>query len=452
MFVMMLWEDRRRDNVFHLLFMFQAVGSATVPQISHHVGHIVSNWTIPGLYGDLVIVDLTNGHTATTGNHSDEIKKEVGDILRDMFQLRIPSLVPLYCVVAGLGVVCSLLMCAVLGVKNIQLIKRREYVRRANRIRRQKLKRQIRLVNHPETKANGNSNGTQERVIDQNGKCVKSTTSDMAMILTRIQEMRENGSKNSHTEQQLVKLLEYATLLQTQKIVPKSVQKFVSHHETMPKETKWLQGYQNFGIGTQMYLYVFFTIASGLTMVYSQFLYLYAHEHMTLEWGYEDTVMFSLYWASAAIARLAAIPVSKVLSANALMIVCLVTNISSSAIMITYADRYPMLLWLFSGLLGASMGPVIPGAFTWANSYYNLKAPKVIGLCFGFWSLGSMVLPWVCGFVVGHWGLPAMFYMTISTAGLAFILYIPILVTMSKRRQDNCNADNVTKLPTRTYL
>ncbi|KAK2140373.1 hypothetical protein LSH36_1376g00007 [Paralvinella palmiformis] len=434
-----------------------ALGSALVPQLTSQLGSYSCNWTLPTGCADpddvIIAGDVDDIGPSSYGYRSDFAGTTSGNLTEGTFLLRMPSLLPLYGGAAILGLLCVIVLCAVIGKLSIRTRRQRARLRREMTSRKAKLKSEIRLVESADVGAT--TKGRPE--LNNNGAA--QAHSGMETVLAIINEVRrQNGTVDPHVDEQLHKLLTYALTLQRQESTtapPVRKRPFqAGENDTNSahnNQSKWLQSPQTFSIGSQMYLYVFLAIGAGLTAVYDQFLALYARERMAPKFDHQDALVATLFWLSVAAARIAVVAVSKLLSVNALMVTCLVTNTACSAVMAAYADRYPVLLWLFTGLLGVSIGPVLPGAFTWADVYFNMRAPKVVALVCGFWSVGVALFPWLCGFVAVSWRFPVIYHVTLATGGLAFVLYIPMLIAMSKRRHGN-GTNNMATIPIRTYL
>ena len=282
---------------------------------------------------------------------------------------------------------------------------------------------------------NGNNKNKNTK---RNGHIPCSDDSTQTVIMTKY-SLRPNGVLSASAESSVVHHQH-----------PDQYEEFQADPEGAKYQIRWFQEGQTFGVAVQLYLYVYFAMGSGMMMVFSQFLYSFARQTFP-----EDSrVVFlipTVYWGAVGLSRIVCILAAKLVHPNPIMLTCLFLNVISSGVMALYGTRYPGILWLFAGLFGCAVGPMVVGGLTWANVFFHLSA-KSVALCQAFEAVGVTLFPWLCSFVVKHYGLRAMHVMTLITGILTFLLNIPVLIKLNRIKSFRYGKKTANRPPTSTYL
>ena len=219
--------------------------------------------------------------------------------------------------------------------------------------------------------------------------------------------------------------------------------------------TPWFQGDQTFDVPMLMYLYVFFSLPLSVEMTMGNFLYVYAMESQLKMTTIFASFLLSIFWGMMAISRIFTVMMSNCLAPNAFMVTTLTLNLVSSILLATYGDRYLSVLWLFTALFGATLGPLLPGGLTWANIYLNYT-PKAISLAICLSALGATLFSWLTGLLVDFYGISAMMYVVVCMSALSLLCYVPAMRGLATRRVFNIRMrrkrDMVLSNSQRTYL
>lgn len=327
-----------------------------------------------------------------------------------------PAIVLPLAFIALLCILCGLFFLSIVAYTAIQTRRQKQRERKNRELQRKLLKERIEIMHE-----------AHESGFNVNKSCLKRLPSlDNEEVDNNDQHPLLMNSGPCALEEQIAKLSELAE----EHIRDQQKEKKVTIQ--IPAEVpKWFLPPHSFDVPMLFYLYVFFTYALAMEVTYGRFLYAFAAKcdlHFSLM---EGSFLMTLFWAAVILSRLLALPLSRVLTPNAIMISCLTLNLICPIVLLTYGQKYPTFLWLFSGLVGFALGPIIPGGFTWANVFLT-RAPKSMALCLGFGAFGAALLSWIAGFLLDFLGYESLMYLSIATASIAMFLYMPVMVIHSK--------------------
>lgn len=194
-------------------------------------------------------------------------------------------------------------------------------------------------------------------------------------------------------------------------------------------EGTWFLHRRTADVPMLMYLYVFFALSGAVEYVFATFVTAFALDNERPSASH----VVAVFWASSAVSRLAYIAVSKCLPPNFIVIGNLTVSTFSSAVLALYGGRYAAVLYLFTALLGASVGPITPGGFTWANAYLTRSA-KSTALACSVAAAGLTLFPWLAAFLVDYFGTSVMLH-TCTACGVASVLfYLPVMNRLGSRK------------------
>jgi predicted MFS family arabinose efflux permease len=119
---------------------------------------------------------------------------------------------------------------------------------------------------------------------------------------------------------------------------------------------------------------------------------------------------------------------------SAIALPCLVVSTLSSTALCAYVTRYTTIVWLFTACLGLALGPLLPGAYLWADVFLS-PAPKALALALASAHLGSAVSVWLGGMLIEHLGGSiTIFYLTAVCSVLHLATYLPLIRSLNERR------------------
>ncbi|ELT95978.1 hypothetical protein CAPTEDRAFT_186702 [Capitella teleta] len=393
------WHDSHWPLCLHAVFIILAVCGMITSQLIHPFltpsSHFASLQSTLHKFG-------AEGFEVGIGRNATDVYDGIYGVYEAS---ALPACIIAFILIAIISVTCALLM---LGIALYSCIQNTRHKTRENynkNLRLEQLKQNIevkRNVNKPCLKR---SLSTDEETNDETrllapGPCA------LEQQLAKLSELAENNAKKESAEKKV------------------TIQ--------IPRDDRWFQAQQSFDTPTLLFLYVFFCFALGTEFTNARFLYVYAAKcrlHLPLMHG---SLVLTLFWGTILVSRVAAIPLSRVLTPNTIMISCLMLNLVSPIVLLTYGQKYPSFFWIFAGLLGLSLGPILPGGLTWANIFLSC-ASKSIALALGFGAVGAGLLSWLAGFLLDFFGYESLMYLNIAIAGFNILLYFPVMVILSRR-------------------
>ena len=194
-------------------------------------------------------------------------------------------------------------------------------------------------------------------------------------------------------------------------------------------EAAWFVRGQSADVPMLMYLYVFFALSASVESVFAMFITAFAADNERPSVVH----VVAVFWASSAASRLAYVAVSRCLPPNFLVIGNLTVSTLSSAVLALYGGRSTILLYLFTALLGAAVGPVTPGGFTWANAYLTRSA-KSTALACCVAAAGVTLSPWLVAFLVDYLGTGVVLHACTTCGVASLLLYLPVMNRLGSRK------------------
>ena len=195
------------------------------------------------------------------------------------------------------------------------------------------------------------------------------------------------------------------------------------------REGAWFLRGQTADVPMLMYFYVFFALSAAIESVFATFVVAFALANERASASH----VVALFWASSAASRLAYIAVSKYVPPNFIVIGNLTVSTVSSVILALYGGRYTVVLYMFTALLGISVGPITPGGFTWANAYLTRSA-KSTALACSCSAAGMTLFPWLVAFLIDYFGTFVMLYTCTACGVVSMLLYLPVMDRLGSKK------------------
>ena len=195
------------------------------------------------------------------------------------------------------------------------------------------------------------------------------------------------------------------------------------------REGAWFLRGQTADLPMLMYFYVFFALSAAVESVFATFVVAFALANDRASASH----VVAFFWASSAASRLAYIGVSKCVPPNFIVIGNLTVSTVSSVILALYGGRYTVVLYMFTALLGISIGPITPGGFTWANAYLT-RSSKSTALACCCSAAGMTLFPWLVAFLVDYFGTPVMLYTCTACGVASMFLYLPVMHRLGSKK------------------
>ncbi|XP_061668535.1 sodium-dependent glucose transporter 1 isoform X2 [Syngnathoides biaculeatus] len=145
-------------------------------------------------------------------------------------------------------------------------------------------------------------------------------------------------------------------------------------------------------------LFFFFFAYVGAEVAYGSFIFTFAKDYAQMSQS-QAAGLNSLFWATFATCRGLAIFFASCMYPGTMIILSLVgTTLSSLFLCLFSKDK--VILWLCTGLYGASMSSTFPCGISWLEQYTTVTGLSAAAFVVGA-ALGEMVLPAFVGFLLG---------------------------------------------------
>lgn len=168
-------------------------------------------------------------------------------------------------------------------------------------------------------------------------------------------------------------------------------------------------------------LFFFYFAYVGAEVAYGSFIFTFSKDYGGLG-EHEAAGINTLFWGSFAACRGMAILLAAFVSPGALITLSLLCCCVSS-LLLCALPLHRAVLWVGSGLYGASMAVVFPSGLSWVEQYTPVTGRTAAVLVVGA-ALGEMVLPVLLGFLMGRFnGVPLLMYQALACAILCSILF-----------------------------
>ena len=217
--------------------------------------------------------------------------------------------------------------------------------------------------------------------------------------------------------------------------IPKAIKKTIWNARIQNmKPSKWFKPKVKLGPRTVLFLLAFFFLPLAMEICFGRFLSVYA-EITSLSCGKKlSTYIQMMFWGGILFGRLFTPLFARCAAPNALAITCLTTSLISSAVIIAYGEKFPIFFWIFSTATGFFIGPVLPLGITWCNIYQSIS-PMGMAIPMVMVGAGEALFSWLMGYILEIYGPRALLLYSLGTTGLAFLLYLPIIPVLAKKRK-----------------
>ncbi|XP_060947286.1 sodium-dependent glucose transporter 1 [Limanda limanda] len=174
-------------------------------------------------------------------------------------------------------------------------------------------------------------------------------------------------------------------------------------------------------------LFFFFFGYVGAEVAYGTFIFNFAKDYAHMQQS-QAAGLNSLFWATFAAGRGFAIFFAACAYPGTLILFSLVGSTISSLLLCLFSTE-KVVLWVCTGLYGASMSTIFPSGISWMEQYTtvtgNTAAVFVVGS-----ALGEMVLPALVGFLGKFYHYPLLMYLSLITATFTSILF-PVMYKLA---------------------
>ncbi|XP_061560547.1 sodium-dependent glucose transporter 1 isoform X2 [Phycodurus eques] len=192
-------------------------------------------------------------------------------------------------------------------------------------------------------------------------------------------------------------------------------------------------------------LFFFFFAYVGAEVAYGSFIFTFAKDYAQMSQS-QAAGLNSLFWATFAACRGLAIFFASCMYPGTMILLSLVgTTLSSLFLCLFSKDK--VMLWVCTGLYGASMSSTFPSGISWLEQYTTVTGRAAAAFVVGA-ALGEMVLPALVGFLLGKiHGHPLLMYLSLIAATFTAILF-PVMYKLasvsagqSRKRRGRGRAD-----------
>ncbi|KAM4712704.1 sodium-dependent glucose transporter 1 [Anableps anableps] len=168
-------------------------------------------------------------------------------------------------------------------------------------------------------------------------------------------------------------------------------------------------------------LFFFFFAYVGAEVAYGSFIFTFAKNYGHMPQAHAAGLN-SLFWGTFAATRGVAIFFAACLYPGTMILLCLVGTIISSLLLCLFTNRN-VVLWVGTGLYGASMATTFPSGISWLEQYTTVTGHTAAAFVVGA-AMGEMVLPALVGFLLGMFPKqPLLMYLSLITAVFTTILF-----------------------------
>ncbi|XP_043961581.1 sodium-dependent glucose transporter 1 [Gambusia affinis] len=168
-------------------------------------------------------------------------------------------------------------------------------------------------------------------------------------------------------------------------------------------------------------LFFFFFAYVGAEVAYGSFIFTFAKDYAHMPETHAAGLN-SLFWGTFAATRGVAIFFAACLYPGTMILLCLVGSMVSSLLLCLFTNHNAV-LWVGTGLYGASMATTFPSGISWLEQYTTVTGRTAAAFVVGA-ATGEMVLPALVGFLLGIFPKqPLLMYLSLITAIFTSILF-----------------------------
>lgn len=177
-----------------------------------------------------------------------------------------------------------------------------------------------------------------------------------------------------------------------------------------------------------MLLFFFFFGYVGAEVAYGSFIFTYAKDYARMPQP-QAAGLNSLFWGTFATCRGFAIFFAACIYPGTMILLSLVGSTVSSLLLCLFSKE-KVVLWVCTGLYGASMATTFPSGISWVEQYTTVTGRSAATFVVGA-ALGEMVVPVLVGFLLGKFpDHPLLMYLSLITATFTSILF-PVMYKLA---------------------
>ncbi|KAM4633642.1 sodium-dependent glucose transporter 1 [Polymixia lowei] len=175
-------------------------------------------------------------------------------------------------------------------------------------------------------------------------------------------------------------------------------------------------------------LFFFFFWYVGAEVAYGSFIFTYAKDYAQMG-QHQAAGLNSLFWGTFAACRGLAIFFAACMYPGTMILLSLV-GCTLSSLLLCLFSRNNVVLWVCTGLYGASMATTFPSGISWVEQYTAVTGRSAATFVVGA-ALGEMVLPALLGFLLGRFQeQPLLMYLSLGAATITSILF-PVMYKLA---------------------
>ena len=168
-------------------------------------------------------------------------------------------------------------------------------------------------------------------------------------------------------------------------------------------------------------LVIFQSLSSGTELTFSLVIFLFVRD--ILSWSASDAAhVTTVYFMAVASGRALGVPVTKWLSPEAYIGICVLVTYCSATVLLIVGHPSPAWVWVITIIIGLSISMQYSGAFDLGKKHMDMRASTVGCLTFGRF-LGGLLIPALVNYYL------TKFILIVWLVGtLLFIVYVVILI------------------------
>ncbi|ESN99011.1 hypothetical protein HELRODRAFT_162488 [Helobdella robusta] len=216
---------------------------------------------------------------------------------------------------------------------------------------------------------------------------------------------------------------------------------------------QWFSNNNILDAAVLMFLYVHFFFAFGLESILAKFL---CHINtifstQKLQYTIDNYSVYSIFTCMFVVGRFLSISFLHAYASNAIIAVCLATNVVASAIISAYFDKSENMVLFCLAAFSAFLSPILPAGFSRVNSYLA-KSFRSLGLAVCCAGIGYASFSWICGFILSRTTPFYLMFFITATCCLCTLMYVPLLVRVKRHRDSYRNANVIATTNSRSIV
>lgn len=196
-------------------------------------------------------------------------------------------------------------------------------------------------------------------------------------------------------------------------------------------------------------LFFAFALPVGAERAYGNFLFSFSVESILKMSPESASILKTVFWASFTSGRGIATLASNWAPPHTLIACEIAIKIISAFLLAFLANTNPIILWVMSGVLGATIAPIFPACLVWTNLYIEMNA-AMNAFAYLSTALGDFAFSWLTGYLFEYKGPMYLMYLMLAYALVTGCVYLLLyfffkLVKMPKvdKKDNDVKVDGV---------